>query len=133
MIKATFLALMIAAGPVQAELAHFCSVMEATVETCCCGHEGQVTDQRSDDCDPAPARAPCCETVVRLTVSDAHGLAIPASDRNGDPAHDPPIAIDAPAHAARSASRARARHARPRANPSSPGTCTYLRTLRLRL
>lgn len=132
MIKAAFLALMVAAGPVQAELARFCSVMEETVETCCCGHESQVTDRRSVDCDPALAAARCCETVVRLAVS-AHGLAIPASDRHGEPAHDPPIAIDVPAYAARPASRVPARHARPRANPASPGTHTYLRTLRLRL
>lgn len=133
MIKAVLLALMVAAGPVQAELARFCSVMEEAVETCCCDYEGQVTDQRSADCDRAPAGAPCCETVVRLAVSDAHGLAIPASDRHGEPVHDPPIAIDLPAYAARPASRAPARPARSRANPASPGTHTYLRTLRLRL
>ncbi len=80
--------MLILGGPVHAQLAHFCDVMEQAVETCCCGHDEQPRQAMPADC-PEGVADPCCRTVVSL-VDEAAAAAISPTGKQGASAHDPP-------------------------------------------
>lgn len=129
MIKSGFLVLMIALAPLQAKPAQYCSMMDATVDACCCEHDEDVAQT---DCASVAAQA-CCETIVEWHVGDVHGTIIAAAAKASSFIHDPPPA------AADIFSPPALRHAvlpdsAPRFHAfSASGADIYLRTLRLRL
>lgn len=132
MLKGMLLALLVVAGPVQAQLAHFCDVMEQAVESCCCGHEGQPVQQAPEDC-PTGAAEACCRVVLSLVVDEAAAAITPAG-KHGVSAHDPPPPAPPSIASLPSADpRTVVRAARPWPYLSGHGARTYLRTLRLRL
>lgn len=133
MLKPLLLTLLVLGGPVQAQLAHFCEVMEQAVETCCCGHDEQPVQQAPAGC-PEGVGDPCCRTVVSLVVDEAASAAISQASKQGVSAHDPPPLAPPPnAGRPRSERRAALSAALPRPDLFGHGTRTYLRTLRLRL
>lgn len=132
MRKGLILALLVLGGPVQAQLAHICDVMEQAVETCCCGHEKQPVERFAESC-PEGVADPCCRTVVSV-VDEATAAAIRPAEKPVVSAHDPPaFAPAADSAVSPSESRPTLSVARSRLDPSGYGTRTFLRTLRLRL
>lgn len=133
MLKPLLMTLLVLGGPIQAQLAHFCDVMEQAVETCCCGHDEQLVQQAPAGC-PEGVADPCCRTVVSLVVDEAASAAISPASEQRVSAHDPPP-LALPPNAGRPPSERRAALSAALLPPdlSAHGTRTYLRTLRLRL
>lgn len=133
MLKSLLLTLLVLGGPVQAQLAHFCNVMEQAVETCCCGHDEQPVRQAPAGC-PEGVADSCCRTVVSFVVDEAASAAISPGSKPGPSAHDPPPLALPPDARFPPSERRGARSAAPlHPDLSGHGTRTYLRTLRLRL
>lgn len=132
MLKSLLLTLLVLGGPVQAQLAHFCDVMERAVETCCCSHDEQPVQQAPASC-PEGIADPCCRTVVSLVVDEAAAAITPAG-KQGVSAHDPPPLAPPPnASLPRGNPCTAPSVARSRPDVFGQGARTYLRTLRLRL
>lgn len=132
MLKPLLLTLLVLGGPVQAQLARFCDVMEQAVGACCCGQDEQPVQQTPADCSEG-LTDPCCRTFVSVG-DEAASAAIPPASRQEVSAHDPPPLAPLPNAGLPQGERRAALSAKPlHPDLSGHGTRTYLRTLRLRL
>jgi len=131
------LALLLALGPLQAQVAFACAMLDAVVQgDCCCDGAGDPGCQVAD-CDPdaASAGGPCCERSVNLQVAAPADQDVPS----GAPAVfrsglDPPDAALPPALLLSTAPPTGREISRPTPRPGThPGNDLYLTTLRLRI
>lgn len=133
MVKTVLLALLAVAGPLQAQLAYACNVMDSTVHgSCCCDVEDQKPLAAPDRHSPED---PCCETSIELTVAEDPDRSTFSSSRAERPPDSDPlpgIALHPAAPIAEIPVRLSARITTPRV-PCRVGTDTYLLTQRLRI
>lgn len=141
-LQAFLMLCLLAVGPLQAQVAYACAMMDTVVhDECCCAEHGDQpaigNDCRNTACGSPPeaAQAPCCKVTVQVSVDqDArqHTPSVKPPDQRLDV--DPPPALvasfaalfpAAPPPAPQSVSLDRL------ATPA--GSDTYLVTLRLRI